>query len=693
MSDFKHRPSAPAPARAPAPSSPSPAPSASASSTAGFGTDADLPADGHLRVLIESVTPSLDDGRYPVKRVRGDEVVVEADLVADGHDVLGGWLLFRRQGDDASSWRHVVLEPLVNDRYRASFVAEELGVYELTIVGWVDGFATWCRGLAKKIEAQQDVAVDLLVGLAHVRAAAARATGADKKLLVRSATALAHEATPMIDRAKGILGYEVRACAARHPDLEHATRYDRTLRVVVDRPRARFSAWYELFPRSCGPVDAAGVQRHGTFKDAESRLPYVASLGFDVLYLPPVHPIGTAHRKGKNNSLTPDSDDVGSPWAVGAADGGHLAVHADLGTLDDLRRFVRRAAEYGLEVALDIAFQASPDHPWVKEHPEWFVARPDGTIQYAENPPKKYQDIYPLDFESKDWRGLWLELRGVFEFWVEQGVRIFRVDNPHTKSLRFWGWCIESLKAQYPDLIFLAEAFTRPKLMYALAKLGYTQSYTYFTWRHTKAEFTEYLTELTQTEVAEFYRPNFWPNTPDILPPHLTHGGRPAFMARLVLASTLSSNYGIYGPAFELMERTPRPGVEEYIDNEKYQLRDWDLERPDSLRHLIGRLNRIRRAHRALQSNASLTFHPTDNDHLLCYSKQGPDEAIVVVVNLDPHHTHAGFVELDLALLGVDGPSYVAHDLVSDARYSWIGPRNFVSLDPHVFPAHVFRVR
>ena len=481
------------------------------------------------------------------------------------------------------------------------------------------------------------------------------------------------------------------AVMERWPDLRWATRYEPELTIVVDRPRAQFSSWYELFPRSTGKAG-----RHGTFDDLIAHLPYVAELGFDVLYLPPIHPVGSKFRKGRNNAVTANPGEPGSPWAIGAAQGGHTAILPELGTLADFERLIRAAAGHAMEIALDIAFQCSPDHPYVTEHPEWFKHRPDGTIQYAENPPKKYQDIYPFDFESSDWRSLWEELKNVFLFWAERGVRIFRVDNPHTKAFGFWQWAIPAIKAQYPDALFLSEAFTRPKLMYRLAKLGFSQSYTYFTWRYGKQEFIDYLTELTQTSVREYFRPNLWPNTPDILPEHLQRGGRAAFQARLVLAATLSSNYGIYGPAFELMEHDPRePGSEEYLNSEKYEIRDWDLDRPDSLRGLVAKVNRARRENRALQSNSSLRFHPASNDQLLCYTKRSPEAGnlILAVVNLDFYQTQNGWIVLPLGELGIAGSRpYRVHDLLTGATFDWQGERNYVELNPQRTPAHLFRV-
>ncbi|MDB4963547.1 MAG: alpha,4-glucan:maltose-phosphate maltosyltransferase [Myxococcales bacterium] len=639
--------------------------------------------DGRKRVLALALRPIVDGGRYPVKRVLGDTLEVEADLVTDGHDVLAAVLLYRHVDDPA--WTEIPLEPAGNDTWKASFVLSRLGRYRYTVLTWVDAFASWRRGLQRKFDAGADVSVELLEGALLIDAAVKRgAPLADVAKLLRSSKAVS-----IADRVAHALSPEVSAELAHVPDRSLATAYEKELEVIVEQPLAGFSAWYELFPRSTGP---AGT--HGTFADAEKRLDYVAELGFDIVYLPPIHPIGHAFRKGPDNAPDAQPGDPGSPWAIGAAEGGHTSVHPELGTLDDFDHFVAAARDRKLAVALDIAFQASPDHPWVKEHPTWFKSRPDGSIQYAENPPKKYQDVYPFDFESADWKALWAGLRDVFVFWAERGIRVFRVDNPHTKPLPFWEWCLREVQTRYPDAIFLSEAFTRPKLMYALAKSGFSQSYTYFTWRTTKPDLQKYLEEITQ--VAEFYRPNFWPTTPDIFPEHLVHGGRGAFVSRLVLAATLSSNYGIYGPSYELMEHVQRPGVEELAQNEKYQLRTWDLERPDSLRHVMARLNQIRRAHPALHGNRSLRFHPTDNELLIAYSKRSPDRSDVVlcIVNLDPHHTHRGWVELDLDELGLPhDEAYQVHDLLSDARFTWRGRRNFVELDPRVMSAHVFELR
>jgi starch synthase (maltosyl-transferring) len=654
---------------------------------------AELRLEGRSRVIVLAVVPELDAGAYPVKRVTGDRFAVSADLIADGHDVIAGVLLVRHESE--SAWREIPLAyTKETDRWHGELTLDRLGRWSYTVEGWVDHGATWLHHLHLKAEAgaatAADLPVELLIGAELCAATARRAREiADRKRLEQAASALGDKRTPVATRVELAFAGDLAALLSRHPDRALAGRYPRVLEVVVDRPRARFSTWYELFPRS-----TAGPGEHGTFRTAEKLLPYVQDMGFDVLYLPPIHPIGRAFRKGKNNTLTPTPDDVGSPWAVGGPEGGHTAIHPQLGTVADFQHFIAAARDHGLEIAMDIAFQASPDHPWVKSHPDWFRARPDGTIQYAENPPKKYQDIYPLDFESADWRGLWNELLSVFLHWCDQGVKIFRVDNPHTKSLHFWGWCIGEIKKRHPDAIFLAEAFTRPKLMYALAKLGFTQSYTYFTWREGSWDLRAYLEELVQPPVSEFFRPNFWPNTPDILPDHLMHAQRGAFAQRFLLAATLTASYGIYGPAYELLENIPRPGSGEYIDNEKYELRQWDLERRDSLRPLIRRINKIRRDHHALHDNRFLRFHPCDNPALLCYSKRTEDrsDVLLMAVNLDRWNRHGGHVDLDLTELGVAGGPFRVHDLIGGGRYTWSGSRNYLELDPHSLPAHIFTI-
>jgi starch synthase (maltosyl-transferring) len=648
------------------------------------------PMEGRSRAVIERVRPEIDAGRFPIKRIVGQKVVVDANVFTDGHDVVVALLRYRPAG--SRDWSEIPMTALYNDEWRAEFTADQVGVCEYTVVAWVDRFLTWHRDFQKRVAANQAASVDLLIGAELIAAAANRASGNDRLSLEAWAVRL-HNAEAILHAQQVCEDVELPDLMRKYPDRKLAIEYERVLRVTVDRPRAGFSSWYEFFPRSA----ASEPGKHGTLADAAARIPYVAEMGFDVVYLPPIHPIGTKFRKGKNNATVAQPDDVGSPWGIGAAEGGHKAIHPELGTMADFRNLVQTANRHGIEIALDIALQCAPDHPYVQSHPDWFRQRPDGTIQYAENPPKKYQDIYPFDFESGDWQAEWDELKSIFDFWIAEGVKIFRVDNPHTKPFAFWEWCIAEIRREHNDVLFLAEAFTRPKIMYRLAKLGFTQSYTYFAWRNTKPELTEYVTELTTTEAREFFYPNFWPNTPDILTEYLQVGGRPAFMSRLVLAATLSPNYGIYGPPFEHCWSAPRdPGSEEYLDSEKYQVHYHDLDRPDSLKGFIARVNEIRREHGVLQTIDNVQFHPVDNDNLICYTKSAADksECLLVVVNLDPHHTQAGWVDLPLNVLDVDEEHpYQVHDLLSDARYLWNGRKNFVQLDPQVVPAHIFQVR
>jgi starch synthase (maltosyl-transferring) len=650
----------------------------------------ELQFDGRRRVVIEGVSPLVDDGRFPAKRVVGDVVQIEADIFADGHDLLAAVMLHRHESE--SQMTETPMVPLVNDRWRAEMTVDQLGSYFFTFAGWIDHFATWHRDLRKRVDGGvtgSDLDVQLRIGLGMIHAAAARATDRDRKRLDDYITRL--EGSDAADeKVLDLWNAELMDLMRRSAERKFATRDVADHAIEVDPARAGFSTWYELFPRSAAPE--AG--RHGTFRDVEAQLPRIARMGFDVLYLPPIHPIGATYRKGPNNTVSTDASEPGSPWAIGAKDGGHKAIHPDLGTLDDFRRLVDAARSRGIELAMDIAFQASPDHPYVAEHDEWFQKRPDGTIQYAENPPKKYQDIYPFHFESDKWSSLWKELCGIFRYWIDNGVRVFRVDNPHTKPLPFWHWVIRTVKKHHPDAIFLAEAFTRPKIMYWLAKAGFSQSYTYFAWRNTKYELTEYFEQITKPPVSDFFRPNAWPNTPDILPEYLQYGGRPAFVIRLMLAATLSSNYGIYGPTFERSIGDARdPGGEEYRDSEKYEVKHWPPA-DDDLTELIAVVNRIRRQNPALQQNTTLKFHETTNDEIICYSKSAGDESVLMIVNVDPHNTQAGYVELNLAELSLDANRpFQVHELLSGARYTWHGPRNYVKLDPNVVPAHIFRIR
>ncbi len=695
------------------------------------------PTDGRRRVVIESVSPQIDGAVHPVRRMRGDALLVSAAIFADGRDEIAARVLYRHETEE--NWRFAPMLPVGNDVWNSSFVVDKLGPWNFTILGWIDHFATWVSDLKKRLAAKshselantvvaasastngglgigpnpatQAIALALRTGATLVAEAATRAEGNDAKRM----SEIAHEMELLAVGQQDIVGVpfneELPPLMARYPDLSCATRFKPELPVWVERERAQFSSWYELFPRSASPIPG----QHGTLNDVERQLPEIADMGFDVVYMPPIHPIGRAFRKGPNNSTIATPDSPGSPWAIGdkaavvratlgaeaAGDsGGHKSIHPQLGTFADFDRLVNSAKSHGIEIALDIAFQCSPDHPWVTEHPDWFVIRPDGSIQYAENPPKKYQDIYPLNFESRDWRGLWEELYSVFEFWIERGVSIFRVDNPHTKALPFWQWCLGTLKSNYPDVIFLAEAFTRPHVMYGLAKRGFTQSYTYFTWRNSKTELQSYLEEITQPPISDFFQPNFWPNTPDILHRALQEGGPPAFMHRVILAATLSSSYGIYGPAYELAENSPAPPPdgrgesEEYLDSEKYQIRQRNRNVPGSLVPLIAALNRIRHANQALHSNDSLYFHAIDNPQLICYSKSTPnfENTILAVVNLDSFNEQTGWTTLDLEKLGVGvNESFLVEDLLNGSSYTW-RDRNYVALRPGVQPAHIFRI-
>jgi starch synthase (maltosyl-transferring) len=636
--------------------------------------------------VIENVRPAVDGGRFAVKRVVGEEIEVTADGFAHGHEKVACVLRWRGPGD--AEWSELEMLPLGNDRWQAAFGVDRIGLWHYSVVCWIDHLSTWREGFARRID-PEDVRVAAKVGAEWFALAAARAQGAERERLAKLARDLAAESEPAALRrlAQDEALFQL---ARRHAARDGATE-SLAYPATVERERARFSAWYELFPRSA----ATEPGRHGTFVDVEERLDEIAAMGFDVVYLPPIHPIGREKRKGRNNVPLGKRDDVGSPWGIGAKEGGHTAIHRDLGTITDFRHLMRSARLRKMEIAMDVAFQVAPDHPWVAEHPEWFRRRPDGSIQYAENPPKKYEDIYPIDFDTADWRALWQALHDVVAFWAREGVEIFRVDNPHTKPFAFWEWLIAEIRREHPRAIFLSEAFTRPRVMHRLAKLGFSQSYTYFTWRVTRDELTEYFTELAQSDSREYFRPNCWPNTPDILPYHLHHAGLAMFRLRLLLAATLAANYGIYGPAFELGENRPRdPGVsEEYLDSEKYELKHWDRGRAGSLAPFIARVNAIRQAHAALQSDWSLAFHATDNEHLLCYSKRGGEDRVLVAVNLDPDHVQSGWVDLDLDALGLEeDAAFTVHDELDDARYPWRGRRNFVMLDPARAPAHVFSV-
>lgn len=642
--------------------------------------------DGLQRAVIDRVLPSVDGGRFAVKRSVGDTLDVLADAFIDGHEVLRVVAQYRSAGQ--SAWTEIEMTSEGNDRWRAAVPVQILGRVEYTVAAWSDHWLSWRHDFVRRIDTDDvDVALRMLAAL--IEDAATRASAADAKRLRTLAPKVSEGALDV--RREAALTDALDTLMRRYPARAHQTTFAPSLTAVVDPPRARFSAWYELFPRSI-----RGDGTHGTLADVEAALPQIAELGFDVLYLPPIHPIGITKRKGPNNALVAGKNDPGSPWAIGAHDGGHKSVHAELGTAADVARLAAAARTLGIEVALDIAFQCAPDHPYVNEHPQWFRHRPDGSVQYAENPPKKYEDIYPFDFDTEDWQALWSELESVFRFWIDHGVHVFRVDNPHTKPFAMWEWIIARLKADHPELIFLAEAFTRPKVMHRLAQIGFTQSYTYFAWRNTKAELIEYFTELAHDPSREYFRPNVWPNTPDILTEALQHGGRATFVSRLILAATLSASYGVYGPAYELMEHLPRsPGSEEYLHSEKYEIRKWLLDSPGNLRPLMSQLNRIRRENSALQSDWSLSFIDTDNDLLIAYSKTSVDGAnmILVVVNLDRRWTQSGWLTLNLADFGLtSGTTFIAHDLLDSSRYEWNGARHYVALDPAKMSAHIFRI-
>ncbi len=641
------------------------------------------------RIYITEVRPQISCGRMPIKRIVGDRLRVTADIVKDGHDVLAAEVLYRTPADE--EWRTVPMSySYDDDEWSAEVPLDVVGTTGYTVAVWTDAYRSWMQELERKVAVGRDVASELLEGIQIVEDVASYSEPGIAEALRNYADRI-RSAGSQQDQVRVALDPELARLVSIYRRPDDLTTYERTLEVVVDRERARFGAWYEMFPRSYGerPGD------HGTFREAERRLPAIREMGFDVVYLPPIHPIGVTNRKGRNNALVAQPGDPGSPWAIGNEAGGHDAVNPELGTIEDFDHFVQAARSVGLEVALDFAIQTSPDHPYTREHPEWFRHRPDGTIKYAENPPKKYEDIVAIDMWCEGHEALWEELRRVLLHWIEHGVRIFRVDNPHTKPIAFWEWLISEVRREHPDVIFLSEAFTRPKRLQLLAKIGFTQSYTYFTWRNSRGEIEQYMTELTRTEQAEYLRPNFFANTPDILTEYLQTGGRPAFKVRLALAATLSPSYGIYS-GFELIENTPlHPGSEEYLDSEKYQIkvRDWNV--PGNISGYIARVNEIRRENRALQLLTNLTFHYPDNPNLIGYSKVSEDGSnrILVVANLDPFSWHEATVYLDGDALGI-GPSssYVVHDLLTGASYQWYGTANYVKLDPAIEPVHIFRI-
>jgi starch synthase (maltosyl-transferring) len=643
------------------------------------------------RVVIERVEPSVDGGRFPAKATVGDVVPVEADVFTEGHDHVAARVLHRHDADP--DWSALEMRALGNDRWRGDLPIQATGTHRFRVEGWIDTWGTWRADLLKRLEAGQDLVVELLEGARVVGGAArrARAAGADDDAERLTGFAKRMRRPKAGEIAELATSEELAALMARHPDRRRGAASSEEHELAVARERARHGAWYELFPRS----SSSDPSRHGTLRDVAALVPDVADLGFDVLYLPPIHPIGRTSRKGRNNTTTAGPEDPGSPWAIGSEEGGHTAIHPELGTFDDFEHLQAELKRHDMELALDLAFQCSPDHPWVHEHPDWFRHRADGTIRFAENPPKTYEDIYPIDFETRDRRALWDALLQVTTFWIDRGVKIFRVDNPHTKPFAFWRWLLAEARAKDPDVLFLSEAFTRPRVMERLAKIGFDQSYTYFAWRRTKQELTDYLTELTTSPVGDFLRPNLWPNTPDILTDQLQEGGPPAFRLRFLLAATLGANYGIYGSAFEHMEAMPRdPGSEEYRDSEKYEIRHRGAP-AGGLTELIALVNRIRHEHPSLQHDRTLRFHPTDNEQLLAYSKTTPDgdDVMIMIANLDPVHPQSGWVDLRMPDLGMawDAP-FTARDLLTGETFSWQGARNYVQLHPGHQAGHVLAI-
>lgn len=638
---------------------------------------------GQARVIIENVQPSVDGGLYPVKRTVGERVDVTANIFGDGHDHIRAELLFRHS--DETNWNIIELKSELNDVWEASFPASVKGSYFFTVRAWVDHFDTWYDGIKKKAAANVDVSVELMEGAAYLNE------------LVKENKNLQTWAKRLADRSQKekliseVLSEDFARIVHENPLRQHITSSGAEFEVRVEHKKALYSTWYELFPRSSSLQSG----RHGTFFDTIKLLPRVAAMNFDVLYLPPIHPIGKINRKGKNNTVKALPGEPGSPWAIGSDEGGHKSVHPELGTMDDYKKLIREAKKFDIDIAMDLAFQCAPDHPYVKQHPTWFKQRPDGSIQYAENPPKKYQDIYPFNFESEDWKELWDELKSVVEFWIGQGVTIFRVDNPHTKPILFWEWIISEINKSFPDIIFLSEAFTRPKIMASLAKVGFTQSYTYFTWRITKGEITAYMNELINSPSRNYFRPNFWPNTPDILPWHLQRQGENIFIIRLALAATLSSNYGIYGPPLEFNENIPVEGREEYLNSEKFEIKDYEWRKTNRMTDIITLLNLARKENQALQSTWNLHFCEVENPDLIAYIKITDDLSSImfIIVTLDPHQKQSGYVQVPVSLLRLgEKINLKLHDLITNESFTWTQEWNYVELEPHKMPFHLFKV-
>ncbi len=636
------------------------------------------------KVVITQVSPEVEGGRFACKRIIGDEVEVCADAFTDGHDHVAVTLLYRKEGEKI--WREEIMQSQGNDRWKAVFCVDSLGTYQFTVHAWIDSFETCQEDLHKKAISGVDVAQDIATAKQMIR----RALDHAKDGTLQKKYELLLQCQSQDELLEVVLDKELHSIMrSSYPNKQWVTEYDKELSVVVEPRLAQFSTWYELFPRSC----SAKKSIHGTFKDCMGWVEDVASMGFDVLYLPPIHPIGISHRKGKNNQLKVERDDPGSPWAIGSKDGGHKAIHPQLGKFDDFAELVAHAKKHGVHIAMDIAFQCSPDHPYITEHPEWFLHRPDGTIKHAENPPKKYEDIVPFNFETDQYKELWQELASILFFWIDKGITCFRVDNPHTKPFLFWEWLIKEVKTKHPEVIFLAEAFTRPKVMNRLAKLGFSQSYTYFTWRYTKNELMRYILDITSKEKADYFRPNFWPNTPDILPVDLQYDGQAIFMIRLILAATLSSNYGLYGPPYERMQNKAVKNTEEYVDAEKYEIKYWDRSESLPIKDLMKRVNHIRRHNPALQKTNNLKFCEISSNKLVCYAKFA-SESLLIVVCMDPHEVQSGVLKIPMDELGLPKEqSYRVHELLQDRRLIWEGDEVAITIDPKILPARIFKIQ
>jgi starch synthase (maltosyl-transferring) len=641
---------------------------------------------GQQRAVVERISPEIDGGRFYAKAIINEIITVEADIIIDGHDKIAARLLYKHEND--KSWQEIIMQLVSNDCWIGRFIAEKEGFYHYTVEAWVDNVATWQHEVELKVKDGQHLLVEMMQGEIFLKNMAKRAKGNDKKS-IQDAAKIMTDVAHYDEAIRLSMSHTMTDWSQKYPERQFPFRY-KELKLYVDRQKAGFSTWYSMFPRSA----ARELGKHGTFADVEKLLPRIATMGFDVLYLPPIHPIGITNRKGKNNTVNAQEGDAGVPYGIGSELGGHTAIHSELGTLEDFKHLIAECKKFDIEIAMDLAIQCSPDHPWVKDHPDWFKILPDGTIKYAENPPKKYQDIYPVYFETEDWQNLWKELLHVMLTWAEWGVKIIRVDNPHTKSFVFWEWAIAEVKAKYPDMIFLAEAFTKPKVMQQLAKLGYTQSYTYYVWRTKKAEIMEYMTELTKGEMKDYFRPNFWPNTHDIDPYQLQTGHEPLFLIRFFMAATLASNYGIYGPTYEYLYFAPYPNKEEYLNSEKYEIKWWNWEHKNKLTYVITEVNRIRRENTAFKSTNNIEFCEIANEQLLAYLKTATDgNRILCIVNLDGYNKQGGFIQIPLWKIGKSPTDqYRVHDLITGATYTWKGELNYVELDPNILPFHLFRI-